>query len=95
MLALIPFKAFIASYCYLYMRCVNAFKTDMNYNYRFNNIKFKRCLYYVNKKENCVLINILNFFFITQLIRYPSDLGLMLIIAIAFKLRCIKVRCFH
>ena len=59
---LIPSKALIASYRHLCMRCVNALKTDMNYDYHFNNVKFKRYLYYINKKESCVLINTLNFF---------------------------------
>ena len=63
MLASISFEAFIALYCHLCMRCVNAFKIDINYNYYFNNVKFKRYLYCVNKKESCVLVSIPNFFF--------------------------------
>jgi len=45
------------------MRCVNALKIDMNYDYCFNNVKSKRYLYCVNKKESCVLVSTLNFFF--------------------------------
>ena len=63
MLVSIPFKAFIASYHLLYMRYINALKTDITYNYCFNNAKSKRYLYCVDKKENCVLISIPNFFF--------------------------------
>ena len=52
------------------MQCVNALKTNMNYNYRFDNVKSKRYLYCVNKKESCISINTPNFFFAPQLIRY-------------------------
>ena len=91
MLTLIFSKAFIALYCYLYMQYINAFKININYNCCFDNVKFKCCLYCIDKKESCVLINILNFFFATQFIRYLLNSGLMLIIAITFKLHCIKV----
>ena len=63
MLAPIFFKAFVALYHYLCMRYMNALKIDINYDYRFNNVKFKRYLYYVNKKESCILVNTFNFFF--------------------------------
>jgi len=63
MLASIFSKVFVALYRYLYMRYVNAFKTNMNYNHCFNNIKSKRYLYCINKKGSCILVNTLNFFF--------------------------------
>ena len=91
MLAPILFKAFVALYCYLCIRYVNAFKININHDYHFNNVKSKRYLYCVNKKKSYVLISIPNFFFITQFIHYPLDLGLVLIIIIAFKLRYIKI----
>jgi len=95
MLALILSKAFIALYRHLCMRCVNALKTDMNHDCRFNNVKFKRYLYCINKKESCVLISIPNFFFASQPICYLFNLDLILIIIITSKLRCIGIRCFH
>jgi len=91
MLAPILSEAFIALYRYLCMRCVNALKINMNYNYYFNNVKFKRYLYCVNKKESCILISIPNFFFALQSIRYLPNLNSVLIITIASKLRCIKI----
>ena len=91
MLILISFKTFIALYYYLCMRYVNAFKTNMNYDYRFNNVKFKCCLHCIDKKESCVLINTFNFFFALQFICYLPDLSPMLIIAITSKLHCTKV----
>jgi len=89
--ALILSKAFVILYRYLCMRCVNALKINMNYNYCFNNVKFKCYLYCVNKKESCVLIRIPNFFSALQLIRYLLDLDLILIIIITFKLHYIKI----
>jgi len=73
------------------MRYVNAFKTDINYDYCFDNVKSKRCLYYVDKKESCVPVSIFNFFFALQLICYLFNLGSMLIIAVTSKLRYTKV----
>jgi len=70
---------------------VNALKININHDYCFDNVKSKRYLYYINKKESCILINILNFFFASQLICYLLNSGLVLIIAITFKLYCIKV----
>ena len=63
MLAPIPSEAFVALYRHLYMQCVNAFKININHNYYFDNVKFKRYLYCVNKKESCVLVSIFNLFF--------------------------------
>ena len=91
MLALIPFEAFVALYRYLCIRYVNAFKINMNYDCCFDNVKFKRYLYCIDKKESCVLINTFNFFFALQLICYPFNLGSMLIIAVTSKLRYTKV----
>jgi len=91
MLALIPFEAFVALYRYLCIRYVNAFKINMNYDCCFDNVKFKRYLYCIDKKESCVLISIFNLFFALQFICYLLDSGSMLIIAVAFRLRCIKV----
>jgi len=70
---------------------VNALKIDMNHDYCFDNVKFKRCLYCIDKKKSCVLISTPNFFFASQLIRYFFNLGLMLIIAVASKFYCIEV----
>ena len=94
MLAPIPSEAFVVLYCHLCMRCVNVLKIDMNYNCCFDNVKFKRYLYCVNKKESCILVNTFNFFFATQPIRYSLDLGLMLIIAITSRFCYIKIQCF-
>ena len=77
------------------MQYVNALKINMNHNCRFDNVKFKRCLYYVNKKKSCVLVSTSNFFFASQPIRYPPDSGSVLIIAITSKLYCIEVRCSY
>jgi len=95
MLIPISFKAFIILYRYLCMRYVNVFKIDMNYDCCFDNVKFKRCLYCVNKKESCVLVSTPNFFSAMQLIRYPPNLSPMLIIAVAFRFCYIEVQCFY
>ena len=94
MLAPISSEAFVALYRYLCMWYVNAFKINMNYDCCFDNVKSKRYLYCVNKKESYILISTPNFFFTSQSIYYPFNLGSMLIIAIAFKFRCTKVQCF-
>ena len=89
----IPSGALVASYRHLCMRCVNALKTDMNHDCRFDNVKSKRCSYCVDKKESCVPVSTPNFFSAPQPIRYPPDSGPVLIIAVASRLRCTGVRC--
>jgi len=61
---------------------MNAFKINMNYDYHFNNVKSKRYLYCVNKKESYILINIPNFFLALQPIRYLPNSSSILIITI-------------
>jgi len=91
MLALISFKAFIALYCFLCIQYINALKINITYDYRFNNTKSKRYLYYVDKKESCVLVNTSNFFSFSQFLRYFFKLSPVLIIAIASEFHYIKV----